>query len=507
MNTLSIRSIRCVGSQRLEYDYTVEGEWARCFNPAQPMWVEYSRPVAHVPDSVAVVPLIGNVIVLASLMDADIYVEEIDRDFLQCIGEFIDGFDTIMPDHVHFKRQGIVHARRIVDTPLAESGREENLLFFSGGVDATFSLISHLEEKPALVTVWGADIPWHNEVGWKHALGFNQEVADRYGLPLLSIRSNFRLSLNDEYLADYAMKLVNRWWWPAFHCSISMMCLAAPLACGKRARLYYASSYSRDELSRMDCYPIASHPLIDNHVRFCGCQVVHDGYAANRFEKIRQICNFYASQSRKTTLRVCYLSAAGRNCCVCEKCSRAIMSILLVGADPREYGFPYDEKRFPTFFAAGIQEAGRSSHYFLQTNYTDIQQAMCRQYALEQVAPELRIFYRADLAELADFVDVPNNELDEAVHSAQRCQARMQQQLDDLRREAEEARQSAQASLHAASSDLAHIHAAVQALTEEKRALEERIHAMEQSTSWKMTRPVRLLGRITRRIKAHASGR
>lgn len=38
------------------------------------MWVEYSQPVDEVPDSVAALPLIGNVIVLASLMDVDIYV-------------------------------------------------------------------------------------------------------------------------------------------------------------------------------------------------------------------------------------------------------------------------------------------------------------------------------------------------------------------------------------------------------------------------------------------------
>lgn len=113
MNSMHVQEVRRVGRNRLEYVYTVTGEWSKYFEPANPMWVEYSQPVDEVPDSVAVLPLIGNVIVLASLMDADIYVEEIDRDFYECIEEFLGGFDEIMPDHVHFKRRDIVHAGRI----------------------------------------------------------------------------------------------------------------------------------------------------------------------------------------------------------------------------------------------------------------------------------------------------------------------------------------------------------------------------------------------------------
>ena len=138
MNTMTVNEIRRVGENRIEYSYTIEGEWSWYFEAANPMWVEYSLPVAQVPDSIAVLPLLGNVIVLASLMDAVIYVDEVDRDFYESVEEFIQGFDEIMPDHVHFKHQGLIHANKIVDNPLSETEQEENLLFFSGGVDAVF---------------------------------------------------------------------------------------------------------------------------------------------------------------------------------------------------------------------------------------------------------------------------------------------------------------------------------------------------------------------------------
>ena len=179
MNSMRVYGIKRTGSSRLEYSYTVEGEWSRFFEPDKLMWVEYSRPVDSVPDSVAVIPLIGNVIVLASIVDADIYVDELDRDFYESIPEFINGFEEIMPDHVHFKHGEIVHADKLIDNPLSDTEHEENLLFFSGGVDANFSLLTHLAERPALVTVWGADIPWDNKTNWENALKFNHEVAEK----------------------------------------------------------------------------------------------------------------------------------------------------------------------------------------------------------------------------------------------------------------------------------------------------------------------------------------
>lgn len=437
MNIMRVQEIKHVNRNRLEYAYTIEGEWSKYFEPSNPMWAEYSEPVDQIPDSIAVLPLIGNVIVLASLMDADIYVDEIDRDFYECIEEFIEGFDSIMPDHVHFKHRDIIHAGRIVDASLSQTEQEENLLFFSGGVDATFSLISHLEEKPALVTVWGADIPWDNEDSWKQAIGFNQEVADRYDLRMLTIRSNFRKSLNNDPLEEYSMALVKDWWWSAFHHSIAMMCLAAPFADSRRANLYFGSSYSSKDHKDWGSYVLASAPEIDNHVRFCGCQVIHDGYDFSRFDKIRQIGNYYSKQEIKPFLRVCYLSNTGKNCCVCEKCASAIMSLILVGENPGDYGFQYNEETLPKNFAAGMQQMAREGKYDFLSLYYDIQAAYRSKYAEDQVPPTLRLFYEADMEALADFLLVPNNEYIEYKQRVRESEAVLYDQIGLLKYELE----------------------------------------------------------------------
>lgn len=501
MNIMRIQKIKRVNKNRLEYSYTIEGAWSRFFESSNPMWVEYSQPVDYIPDSVAILPLIGNIIVLASLMDANIYVDEIDQDFYECIEEFIQGYDSIMPDHVYFKHRDIVHANRIVNTQLLQTGREENLLFFSGGVDATFSLITHLEEKPALVTIWGADIPWDNEESWKQAIGFNQEVADCYGLNMLSIRSNFRRSLNDDNVAEYSLNLVDDWWWSAFHHSVAMMCLAAPLSCGRRQKLYFGSTYSSKDLKKWGNYVTASDPQIDDHVRFCGCQVVHDGYAFSRYDKIKHICDFYKEKEAKPYLRVCYLSNTGKNCGMCEKCASAIMAIRLVDSDPADYGFQYQEELLPIYFAAGLQEMARAEKYACLSFYKDIQTAYRTKYSIEETPPVLQAFYKANLESLADFLHVPNNECIAAVKSSKECQIQLLQQIENLKCEMDCNLQSAKNNLCTLTERINRLEEENQELflersilLDETNALEKCVREMELSKSWRITKPLRYLG-------------
>ena len=487
MNTLKVHEIRRVGTNRFEYNYTVEGDWKQYFDLSQPMWTEYNTSVEDVPDSIAVVPLIGNFIVLASLTDADIYVDEIDREFLNAVGKFLRGYQEVMPKHVHFKLDDIIHAQKIVDNPITEGPKKSNLLFFSGGVDATYSLVSHMEEKPALVTIWGADIPWNNQEGWDRAIRFNQEVADRYDLELLTIRSNFRKSYCNDNIETFSQQLVGDWWWPSFHHSVAMMCLAAPLANNQREKLYFGSTHSAKDNPEWGSYFIASDPKIDNFVRFGPCSVVHDGYEASRYDKVKKICDYYAPQAEKPYLRVCYLSNTGKNCGICEKCASAIMAILLAGSDPHDYGFDYDPAQLPRYFAAGFQEMAHTEKYDCLSLYKDVQLAYRAQHRPDQVPGVLRAFYEVELETLADFLLVPNNQLIEYQRNTQNTQHQLYDRIGQL-----------EYHLSVAQQELADAKAALEIAQQEKNArywAEEELRKLKNSTSWKITKPLRWLSR------------
>lgn len=477
MNSLKIHGIQRVNANRLEYSYSVEGDWAKYFELSDPMWVEYSQPVKEVPDSVAVLPLIGNVLVLASLMDAEILVNEIDADFYACVEDVIGGFEKVMPRHVHFKKTQLIRAEKIVKNEPVKEETAENLLFFSGGVDATSSLINHLEEKPALVTIWGADIPWNQKEAWDQAISFNREVAERYALSLLEIRTNIRTSLQDVEVNDFTVKLVNDWWWPTFHHSLAMMGVSAPLAYSKSKKLYIGSSYCAKDKVEWGTYVLASDPKIDNHVKFCGCQVVHDGYEYSRYDKIEGICRFYEKEEKKPFLRVCYRANTGENCGICEKCSLTMMAIVLAGANPKDYGFAYDEEKLPMYFAMAVQEKIRNKNkYSFMSQYSDVHSAYKKVYKLENVPSVLRAFYEADPEHLYDFMHASGIQCvkkDDGAAILREEKEELQKQIDSLWLEIEKYK----------------VH---------NQALQEHVHAMQQSNSWKLTKPVRAVGRIVK---------
>ena len=492
MNTLKIQKIHRIGTNRFEYSCTVEGAWEKYFDLTQPMWAEYNTSVEHVPDSIAVLPLVGNFIVLASLMDAEIHVEEIDREFLEATGKFLRGFDEVMPDHVHFKVDDIIHAQRIVDNPATEGPKKSNLLFFSGGVDATYSLVSHMEEKPALVTIWGADISWNNREGWDRAIRFNKEAADRHGLELLTVRSNFRKCYHNDNIEDFSCNLVGDWWWPSFHHSVAMMCLAAPLANGAREKLYLGSSFT-GEIVRKFGHPItASSPAIDNHVAFCNCQVVHDGYEASRCDKVQAICDFYQNQPRKPFLRVCFKSDTGTNCGVCEKCTRTIMPILLAGGNPADYGFQYDADTYPALFAAGLQEMGRNNKTAFLSDYADMQKLLRLKSKAHEVSSSWRLLFEANMETLADFLQVPNNEYLASQNSAKNTQQELYDRIGQLEYKLSVAQQETAEAKSAL--------AAVMDRPDHGWAVEE-LNKIRSSTSWKITKPLRRTAESLRKVK------
>lgn len=279
------------------------------------------------------------------------------------------------------------------------------LLFFSGGVDAWSSLVTHLQEKPMLFSVWGADIPWENETAWGVVEKRNREDARRFGLEFCTARSNLRSFTDETALDKWSYENVGDNWWSAFQHSLGMFCLAAPLTREGLDTVYFGSTYClRDGKGE---YIIASDPSIDNYVRFAGAAVVHDGYEYSRLEKVSRICGFAEELDMPVALRVCFRSLQGENCCTCEKCANTVMAILVSGHRPEEFGFAYNRDTLPRDFAAGLQEMAREEKYAFKSLYRDMQPAMRTWYAGKNVPKELRLFLESNLDELADFLHVP----------------------------------------------------------------------------------------------------
>jgi hypothetical protein len=392
MNSVVIEDVS-VMKNRLECTYTIYGEWKNYFKETNTFFAEYAKEIGRVPRSVAVIPYLCNILPLVWIFDAEVILEEIDKDFFDSIEDFKKGYVTMYPN-VTFK--GKVTPKKLVDN------KQEDLYntaaFFSGGVDAYNTLISHMDENPILVTLWGADIPFEDQAGWNLVDNHIRSIADQNKLDYVPIKTSFRRFLNEKTLSKHAFELTEDNWWYGYQHGIGIIGHMAPLAYQYKIKTVYIAS----SLTEEDNTTCASDPTIDNFVKFCGSQVVHDGYEYSRPEKTSRISEYVKRTNHPIQLRVCWESAGGSNCCHCEKCYRTILCLLAGKNDPREYGFNYTDDELVEM----MKDFQIKYHFLHQTYfgvYNKIQQMMRENYELNELDHSLRWYYKADLTKELSF--------------------------------------------------------------------------------------------------------
>ena len=334
MNSVILNKI-IVEKNRLEYEYTASGLIKEYLNLDEKFFIEYSMDISDVPKSILVIPFLCNMLPISWVCDAEINVNEVDKAFFDSIKEFKQGYINMYPK-VNFK--GTLIANNIVDNSYIPSPKTAS--FFSGGVDAFSTLISHVKEKPTLVTLWGSDIKLTDIKGWnivkKHAI----ETAKEFNTDNLFIKTSFRLFLKEGKLGNLVYKKASDYWWHGFQHGIGLIGHIAPYAYkNKLDKIYIGATFTEKEKGKVTC---ASDPTIDNFVRMASCKTIHDGYEFTRQDKIHNIVKFRENSKKNFELRECWESEGGKNCCSCEKCYRTIYGIISEKANPHEFGFDID---------------------------------------------------------------------------------------------------------------------------------------------------------------------
>ncbi len=335
-----------ITKNRIEVEFDAQGDLQKYF-VGNKYWVEYSQDVSSVPAPVAIIPFISNFAILASIVDARFEVEAIDEDFANCLKDVVGGFEKMYP-MMKFSKEFFVTGTHFVKNNRAKI--EKSAAFFSGGVDAFNTLVCHADENPDLITVWGADVKLDDVEGWKNVYNHVEKTKKDFNCNSIVVKSNFRLCISERECGRLVKVLkANDGWWHGFQHGLALQGLAAPLAfLNNYTKTYFASSFSfllRDKGK----YTCASDPTTDNFVKFCGCQIVHDGYEFSRQDKVHNIVQFSRERNVKIEPRVCWISTGGKNCCVCEKCYRTIIEFVAEGVDPNDFGFEWNKNKIEKF--------------------------------------------------------------------------------------------------------------------------------------------------------------
>ncbi len=317
----------------VKYIFTYTEGLSKYFS-GEPFVIHYPESIESVPDAILAIPFAVNVLPIVWLTDSTLSLAEIDRDFYESISRFKKGYIDMYPETEWLGKLEI--GTTIDCTPSDASGA---VALFSGGLDATTTVLRHYEEKPELVVLWGADVKYDNAEGWQVMQNGLDKAACSYDLPLYVIRTSFRAFDKEGALnADFMSRLKDGWWHGVQH-GIAIIGHTAPLMwLHKKKTLYIASSLAASNIG-VRC---ASYPTIDDNVSFFGCNVVHDAFEWNRQDKVHYLVSRQEELKLPISLKVCWESQEGSNCCHCEKCFRTMVGLWAEGADPADYGFSYN---------------------------------------------------------------------------------------------------------------------------------------------------------------------
>ena len=199
--------------------------------------------------------------------------------------------------------------------PSRVAPREGALASFSGGVDSCFTAFRHRGgscgrwQRPieAGLMAHGFDIPLDQPEAFERAAAGSRLLLSSLGLDLITVATNFR-QLGDD--------------WEEAHGAGLASCL-----------MLFQKRYATGLIPSTEPYPAlipwGSNPVTDHLLSSDGFEIVHDGAAFTRIEKVRRISEWPEALQR---LRVCWEGAQkDRNCGKCEKCIRTILDFRVLG--------------------------------------------------------------------------------------------------------------------------------------------------------------------------------
>ena len=293
------------------------------------LYVQYDIDLSSIPESILNIPYVANVYPICWFLGATLKVKTLDKNFFYSIEKVKAEFAKFYPE-ILFRNSKLI----VEDWEEIEYPNHNKAMLFSGGVDALYTY-SKLESKEVqLITIHGADIEIDNLNQWERIKDIT------LSLELTKQNSNFFIRSNvRRFYRSKVEKLIynnNQDWWTLIQHGLSLTSYISPIAYNNNIGEVYIGStfeFSKNNFTWGSSY-------IDNYIAWGSSNVIHHGQDANRLEKMKFLSDYFEKVNIQTPFRVCYHHLNNKlNCSVCTKCYRAIITLIILGKDPRKYGF------------------------------------------------------------------------------------------------------------------------------------------------------------------------
>jgi len=327
--------LELLGHSRIAYHYRYDAGLSDFFSKT-PFYAEFAGvDLRSVPVSVLVIPFLSNVLPVSWFIGFDVCVREIDEDFADSMTrikhEFSKHYPSLQP-HKSSLQYDVLTRNRFNGSRTAA--------LFSGGVDSFTTALRHLDERPDLITVHGADIGIHDNGAFLHLNRLIDSTAALQPLRKYTVTANLR-----EFYSVRVNELIEGLdWWGKVQHALALTGVVAPLSFVNRYHQVYIASSASAPLG----FGWGSTPRTDEMIRWSDVRICHDAAELSRAQKVVYLADFVRHTGNDLQIKVCYSNRTTLlNCSRCDKCLRTILLIILAGGDPNRFGFYASEDVYP----------------------------------------------------------------------------------------------------------------------------------------------------------------
>ncbi len=330
---IRLTSVEIKNDNTIVYHYDA-GTLMRRFLTREHLWVQYEGSLRDIAPGISVIPFLGVMAPIVWFYGGLLDIPELDATYAESLDTVKAAYQQMYP-RIHLSGQihiGMQTSRSPVTSTLKGA-------LFTGGIDSMATALRHRQENPLLISIWGSEQRVHQKNIWQKVNEAQITTVQKLGLKRTVIASNYLdIMRQRELQTDFPGRLLRPWYVEVAYGPL-LLGLAAPLARRECiGTLYMASSFTAENKP-----PDGSRPALVENTSWTGTRVVYDGGDEDRQQKLERIIKETRDQCPELKLIVC---DQGRdedvNCSLCEKCSRTIAALSLMGIDPRRHGFVTD---------------------------------------------------------------------------------------------------------------------------------------------------------------------
>lgn len=321
----------------------------------------YDVNITDTHQSLLNIPLVSSLITYHWMHDLDLQVPALDEEYVSNMNKLRLTFEDVY--NVDLNSELVVRKTVTNDT-----GNENSLQFFSGGLDSHHTLFMNKYKKPSLLQILGYDVytdkylPVYDTWKQKYKL-----FAEKQKLRYHTVHTNGRWLVHEGTVPRDSEKKLTQIYWTGLRQGILLIGNAAPLSCHYGELIMPSGAEDYAPVTRSNPYGVAANlaPLFKwGGVKMNYC------CGGRRFQKALDIRDWL--NSGDVHLRVCWRVRKGFNCMRCEKCLRTLSHIVAVGVDPSRCGMTPHRDSWSILYR--MLKDGEVDEVLIRRNYKPLQE-------------------------------------------------------------------------------------------------------------------------------------